>query len=324
MHYDLNFAGNPFNPQLRDYLMSITVSDSIGLLSDSVDIQFVYDKRLPDFEIGMIVSVKLGDAGRLWDVGHYNISEINLQGPPHELTVKGMSSPFVLVKALQNSHRRNWQRHEATLSEIIEEVVKDTGLKLEFNARDELMAYTAQVGETDAAFLMRLSRLRDLRFKVSGDRIVVFKTDVSTSAAGVSLKTVKVRYSGDTIRYTYERNEREAYKSATAWVQNIKEAARLKVGVGSGSPMYEFKETFSTVEEARRACQAKVSESNRYTRVATIDMPGQPDIIAGGTIVLSEFPREMIDRKFLIETVNHNFSSTGGYTISASLVHTDV
>lgn len=325
MHYNLFFAGSPFNPQLRDYLMSISVTDEIGLLSDTVDITFAYDERLPDFEMGMIATVKLGDETRLWDVGQYYISEIDLQGPPHKLTVRGLSSPFILTKALQDSHRRNWQRGGAKLSEIMDQVVSGAGLKLEFNAPDEIMPYTAQISETDAEFLTRIGRLRDLRFKVSDDKIVVFKTDASVSPSGIPLKTVEVRYVGDEMKYTYRRDEREAYQSASAWVQEIQAAEKVKVQVpeSGGAPMFIFGETFSSIEEAESACQTKLSESNRYTRVATIDMLPRPDVIAGGTMILSGFPREMNDKKFLIETVNHNFSSTGGYTISASLVHTD-
>ena len=325
MNYNLLFGGSPFNPQLREYLMSISAKDEIGILSDTVDIRFSYDERLPNFDLGMIVTVELGDETRLWDVGKYNISEINLQGPPHELTVRGLSSPFILVKALQDSHRRNWQRGKAKLSEIMDQVLKGAELTLEYNAPDEVMPYTAQIGETDAEFLTRIGRLRDLRFKVDGDKVVVFKTDASVNLSGVPLKTVKIRYVGETMKYTYRREERDAYQSAIAWVQDIPKSERIKVQVpeSAGSPMFEFKEMFPTIEEAKSACQAKLAESNRLTRVATVEMPGQPDIIAGGTMILSGFPREMNDKKFLIETVNHNFSSTGGYRISASLKHTD-
>lgn len=325
MEYSLLFAGGPFNPQLRGFLTNISIKDEIGLLSDTVDMTFTYDERLPDFELGMIVTVKLGDAQKLWDVGQYNISEINLQGPPHELVVRGLSSPFLLKKGLQDSHIRGWQRGEAKLSEIMEIVVSEAGFTLEYNAPDEIMPHTWQKGETDAEFLARLGRLRDLRFKVSDDKIVVFKTDASVNLSGVPLKTLKINYVGDQIKYTYRRSERDAYQSAVAWVQDIQsgEKAMVQVPESGGNPQFVFTETFSTEAEAEAACQTKLSESNRYTRVATIEMPPRPDVIAGGTMIFSGFPREMNDKKFLIETVNHDFSSTGGYVISTSLVNTD-
>lgn len=322
MNYDLLFAGKPFNPQLREYLMSVMVKDEIGLLSDSVDVVFSYDPKLPDFDLGMLMSVKLGVERKLWDTGQYYISEVNLQGPPHELTVRGLSSPFILVKALQNHHERAWQHDEVTLSEMMEKVVREAGFKFEFNAPDERMPITLQIGESDGEFLTRIGRLRDLRFKVSDDKIVVFKTDASVNLSGVPLKTVKVRYVGETMKYTYRRNE-QAYQSAKAYAQNLQAGEPDIIEVGSGEPKFTFKETFGTVKQAESACQAKLAEHDRNTRVASITLPGQPDIIAGGTMILSDFPREMNDKKFLIETVTHNFSSTGGYTIYANLVHTD-
>ena len=319
MDYILLFAGNPFNPQLRDYLMSITVKDEIGLKSDTADVVFSYDSKLPDFPLGMLMSVKLGADRQLWDVGQFYISEVGHQGPPHEVTVRGMSSPLIMSKALRDSHRRNWQRGEAKLSEIMGAVVSGAGLKLKYNAPDPLMPYTAQISETDASFLMRLARLRDLNFKVDGTTLVVYEIGAAMNTSGLPLKTIEIQYIADEINYSFVEEELDAYSSATAWVQNIYEGERVKVEVGSGRPMYEFKETFPTVEEARQACETKLNETNRKTYRASVTLPPQPNIIAGGKMTLKGFPKK-VNRTYLIETVNHNFDSTAGYTISVNLV----
>ena len=319
MNYNLLFAGSPFNPQLRDYLMKISVKDEIGLLSDTVDVVFSYDPKFPDFEIGMIMTVKLGDASRLWDTGKYYISEVSMQGPPDELTVRGLSSPLIISKALQDSHRRNWQRGKAKLSEIMGEVVSSAGLTLKYNAPDPLMPYTAQVSESDAEFLMRIARLRDLNFKVDGNDLLVYEIGRGVDTGGRPLKTIEMRYVGENMRYSFIKEELDAYSQAVAWVQDIPNSERVKVEVGSGSPTFEFKEMFPTIEEAKQACQGKLNESNRLTYRADITVPGQPNIIAGGKMALKGFPKP-VNRTYLIQTVNHNFDSTGGYTITANLV----
>ena len=324
MNYNLLFAGNPLNPLLRDYLMEINVKDEIGLLSDTVDVLFTYDPKFPDFEVGMLMSVKLGDSDRLWDVGQYYVSELSMQGPPHELVVRGLSSPLIISKALQDSHRRNWQRGDAKLSEIMTQVVRDAGLKLKYNAPDPVMPYTAQMGESDASFLMRLARLRDLNFKVDGENLLVYEIGAAVDTVGRPLKTVVVNYVPSdkppyTMQYTFVREELDAYSSASAWVQEVQANEKVKVEVGSGSPKYEFRETFPTIEEAKQACQAKLNESNRKTERASVVVPGQPNIIAGGKMELKGFPK-MVNNTYLIETVSHNFSNTAGYTISANLV----
>lgn len=319
MNYNLLFAGSTFNPQLREYLMSITVKDEIGLLSDSVDVVFSYDPKFPDFELGVIMTVKLGHTGKLWDTGQYYISEVSMQGPPHELTVRGLSSPLIISKALQDSHRRNWQRGEAKLSEIIGEVVSGAGLTLKYNAPDPRMPYTAQISETDAEFLMRIARLRDLNFKVDGDDLLVYEIGRSVDTTGRPLKTIEMRYVGETMQYSFIKEELDAYSRAVAWVQDLQESERQKVEVGSGSPTFEFKDMFPTIEEAKQACQGKLNESNRLTYRASVTVPGQPNIIAGGKMALKDFPKP-VNRTYLIETVTHNFDSTGGYTITANLV----
>ena len=320
MQYLLVFGGSPFNPILRDYLIGITVKDEIGLKSDTCDVIFSYDPKFPDFRLGTVMTVKLGDADKLWDTGKYYISEINHQGPPHELIVRGLSSPLIVSKALQDSHRRNWQRGEKHLSEIIRQVVSDVGLLLKYSAdEDPLMPYTAQCGETDAEFLMRLARLRGLNFKVDGNNFIAYDIGASKNLGGTSLPTVQIDYVGEDMQYSFLHEELDAYAQAVAWVQQIPQSQRLPVKVGGGSPKFEFKEMFPTIDEARQACQAKLQESNRLTYRAEITVPGQQDIIAGGKMKLSGFPK-LVNRTYLIERVMHNFSASSGYTLSASLV----
>ena len=320
MQYDLSFSGSPFNPLLRQFLMSITVKDEIGLKSDTCDVVFSYDPRFPNFRLGMLMTVKLGHANKLWDTGKYYISEINHQGPPHELVVRGLSSPLIISKALQNSHRRNWQRGEARLSEIMRHVASDAALLLKYSAaEDPLMPYTAQCGETDSEFLMRLARLRDLNFKVDGNNLIVYEIGASKNLGGTSLRTVEIDYTGEDIQYSFLHEELDAYAEAVAWVQSIPQSERLQVRAGSGSPKFEFKEMFPTIEEAKQACQAKLQESNRITYRASVTLPGQPNIIAGGKMKLSGFPK-IVNRTYLIDSVIHNFSASSGYTLSASLV----
>ena len=319
MNYSLVFGGSPFNPILRDYLMSISVKDEIGLKADTCDVMFSYDPKFPDFRLGTVMTVKLGDASQLWDTGQYYISEVNLEGPPDALTIRGLSSPLIISKALQDSHRRAWQRGEAKLSEIVRQVASDAGLLLKYNAPDPLMPYVAQVGETDSEFLMRLARLRDLNFKVDGNNLIVYEIQAGIDLVGAALPVAKIENIGEDIQYSFLHEELDAYSQVIAWVQSIPKSQRDKVVVGTGRPKFEFKETFPTIDEAKQACQAKLQESNRLAYRADVTIPGRPNIIAGGKAVLEGFPKP-VNRTYLIEQVTHNFTPSNGYTLSVSLV----
>ena len=320
MNYNLTFGGSPFNPQLKSYLMSITVKDEIGLKSDTCDIVFAYDAHLPDFKIDTIVGVKLGVAGELWNVGQYYISEVGIDGPPDTLTIRGMSTPLILAKRLQGYHRRAWQRGEATLSEILRRVVSDAGLLLKYNAADDpRMPYVAQVSESDAAFLMRLARLHNLRFKVDGHNFIVFDVDASIDLAKKPIPKVTIAHQTE-LDFSFLDEGRDPYKSAKAWLQNIKRSKRESVEVGRGKPQIELSEMFPTESEAKSACYAKLAESQRQQYQASVTLPGRAGIIAGGKMELTGFPKR-VNREYLIDRVTHQFGTSTGYRIQAALVN---
>ena len=320
MDYNLSFAGSPFNPQLREFLMSIAVKDEIGLLSDTCDLVFSYDARLPDFKIDTVIGVKLGDGHRLWDVGTYYISEVAMTGPPNTLTVRGMSTPLILAKSLQNFNRRAWQRAEASLSQIMRQVVSDAGLLLKYNAiEDPLMPYVQQAAESDSTFLLRLARLHNLRFKVDGRNIVVFDIDAGVDLAKNKIPTVEIT-EAETTSFSFLDEGRDPYESAKAWLTDIPGSKRDSVVVGSGKPQIELPEQFPTYEEAKAACYAKLAESRRQKYQASVSFPGRPGIIAGGKLALTGFPK-IVNREYLIERVTHSFDTSIGYRIRADLVN---
>lgn len=336
MNYKI-FLNGTQHESLQENFVSLTARDEIGLRSDSATLNFVWDPKLPKFEAGHLVNIWLGDEldneGILdhfrprkkyeEEIGTYYISEVSMKGRPHEIKVKCLSSPLILTKSLRNSHTRQWSHGEKRLSQIMTEIAEGAGLTLEYtHDEDPLMHGVFQSVEQDHELLSRLAKPRDLSFKVVEGRIIAFKIGSEHDTQKRPVKSVEIRET-EQISYDFVREDVEAWDGCRALVQNVSAGRPTEVTTGfvdgDRRQVYQFKEIFSDIIEARDAMYAKMRESNRTTKQMTLTLVPLPGIVAGGKVILKGFPDE-IDDKYLVDRAVHRFRSKGGYKIRVNLI----
>ena len=87
-------AGADITPQIKDRLLSLTVSDEAGLKSDQVEIRL--DDRYNAIELpvpGAPLAVFLGFKETfLMPMGLYTADEIAAKGPPDEITIRAKAA----------------------------------------------------------------------------------------------------------------------------------------------------------------------------------------------------------------------------------------
>ena len=336
MNYKI-FLNGTEHKSLKDNFLSLRARDEIGLRSDSVSLNFVWDPTLPKFEYGHLINVWLGDEldneGILdrfrprkqyeEEIGTYYISEVSLKGRPHTVKVKCLSSPLILEESLRNSHIRQWSHKEKRLSQIMTEIAEGAGLTLEYtHYEDPLTPAILQNIEQDHELLTRLARQRDLSFKVVEGRIIVFKIGSEFDTQNRPVKPVEIR-ENEQISYDFVREDVEAWDGCRALVQNIGAGRPTETTTGftdgDRKRVYQFKETFSDRDEARDAMYAKMRESRRTEKQVTLTLAPIPGIVAGGKVILKGFPDE-IDDKYLVDRAVHKFHSKKGYEINVDLL----
>ena len=336
MNYKIFLNGRQ-HESLQENFLSLRARDELGLRSDSVTLNFVWDPTLPKFESGHLVNIWLGDeldnVGVLdrfrprkqyeEEIGTYYISEVSLRGRPHEIKVKCLSSPLILEKSLRNSHQRSWQHGKKRLSQIMTEIADGAGLKLEYTHDEDPLTHAIyQSIEQDHELLTRLAKERDLSFKVVESRIIVFKIGSEHDTQNRPVKPVEIR-ENEQMSYDFVRENVEAWDGCRARVQNVRAGrpTEFTFGFTDGDrrAVYQFKETFSDVKVAEDAMRTKLRESRRTEKQVTLNLAPIPGIVAGGKVILKGFPDE-IDDKYLVDRAVHRFHSKGGYKIKADLL----
>ena len=106
-------------------------------------------------------------------------------------------------------------------------------------------------------------------------------------------------------------------------VQNVRAGRPTEVTFGftdrDRRAVYQFKETFSDKKEAEDAMRAKLRESRRTEKEATLTLAPLPGIVAGGKVILKGFPDE-VDDQYIVNRAVHRFRSKDGYKIKIDLL----
>lgn len=163
-------AGVNITPQIRDRLLSLTVTDEAGLKSDSVEITL--DDRdglieLPAPGAPMLVFLGYRETG-LIPMGLFTFDEVTVTSPPATLTIRAKAAD--LGGSIKDQKTRSWDN--MTIGDIIATIANEHGLtpKVAERFQPVLIEHIDQTEESDIGFLDRMGRDHDALVSVKGGR----------------------------------------------------------------------------------------------------------------------------------------------------------
>jgi phage protein D len=98
------------------------------------------------------------------------------------------------------------------------------------------------------------------------------------------------------------------------WAWLTKDFAGAKGSAGSGALMLLERASLRTVEAARSAAEATLTNIKRRTLRGSLKSVGRPAIKLGDAIRLSEMPDESLNDSFQVRSVTHRITKLGGFT----------
>ena len=162
-------AGVDITSQIRDRLLSLTITDAAGVKSDSVEI--VLDDRGGAIELplpGAPLVVAMGDRETfLMPIGVSTSDEIGMDGWPQTMTLRGKAAN--LGGPLKEQKSRSWD--DKTFGEIVATIAGAQGLtpKVATDLAKISFVHLDQTEENDMHFLNRVGRDHDAMATVKGD-----------------------------------------------------------------------------------------------------------------------------------------------------------
>lgn len=323
----LTYQGKDITRALGDWVESVSVIDSFDE-ADTLEIRLADpdDRWLgawwPEEGAKLRAGLELTDwpsEGKTQrvDLGTFTIDEIEAEGPPGQVTIKGVSAP--VDKAIQRE-RRSASWRGVTLRHIAAEIATRHGLELYYSA-DENPRFDllAQNNESDLYFLKRRARENGLSLKVADGKLILFegrKLDARPAAATLA------RGAMEETRYRFRSNVHKVFKACrvTYWDHDEKRIVSQTYAppdAPTAGHVLEINERVGNHAEAWRRAKNRLRHKNKHTATGELEMIGRPGLAAGLNVDLTGFGQ--LDGKYAIDKARHTLSKREGYRLALNV-----
>ncbi|MCF8017844.1 MAG: SH3 domain-containing protein [Vallitaleaceae bacterium] len=259
---------------------------------------------------------------KMLDCGQFELDSVDANGPPSILTIKGTSLPFS-AQIRQTKKSKAWEAY--TLSRIASEIAALNRMTCMYeSANDPYYNRVEQITMSDISFLSQLCHNAGISLKVSNNIIVLF--DQASYEAKPAVFTIK-KGSGSYTKYKLRTGEADMkYASCRVSYINPSTGSTIQATVyvegyesdNEKNQCLEITAKVSSIGEARALAEKFLRLKNKYEYTATFTLPGNPDIVAGVTVMLSGWGAW--DGKYIVNQAIHSVGSSG-YTTQIKLRH---
>ncbi len=302
--YRVSIDGRDITAAVRESLVSLEIADRAGMIADTAVLR-VEDANgllaLP--RRGAVMSIALGAASGLVDVGEFVVDEVGAAGPGHTLTVRARGADF--RGALKQRRWRSW--NETTLGAVVRDVAAGAGLEAAVAAdlAAQALAHIDQTGESDAHLLTRLARRYGAVLKLRGARLAFVPLGAGETASGKSAGEITLR-PADVVEWRLIEGDRDGYASArAAWWDWTAAAETVEAGGGADGPALVLGGLFGSADAAGDAARAALAvAASRAVRFSCRAVPCRPELRAGVKLRLDGF-RPGLAGEWIVTAAEH-------------------
>lgn len=286
------------NPILTDRVISLSLTDKIEDISDSLRV--IFDDRDGAIEIprqGVELTVSLGYS-QLFEFGTFFSDDVTIE----DGTLTVLATGFDKNSNLKTIRHKT---HEGSLRSIVEGIAKANSLEVSIDSRIQNTPKTIiQRNESDLHFLTRICKDHGAFFKIEGKRLLVGRKGVASSAEIII--TPKVVRS-----YNASFNYRDSFKTVEALFDD--DGEEKLVSMGSDDPIKRLTKIFKSRDEALNAAQVALEEAKNKSIKFSFSCPGNPLIRAGLGFKARDF-KPGFDGVYLVDEVTHTIDQSGFLT----------
>ena len=293
--------------------VSMRITDEAGMQADTLEIVLADDPLAPIAipPTGAELQVYLGYDGAAQRMGLYVCDELELEGWPAQMTIRGRAAPYEESKGgksdLQTQKNRSWPKN-TKLGDMAAKIAKEHKLKSKVSPSlaSIQLPHFDQTEESDIHFLGRVAARYDAFVKPAGGTLVVMKRG---DAGLPNIPLLGMNCSS--YRVTLAR--RDSPGTVVAWWHDKRQAKRQKVAVGEGEPTKQLRHSYPTEAAAKAAAQTELDRRKRGEVRLSVSMPGDPSLQPEAQLVTAGF-RPGVDGTWWVRKVVHQLDKSGGFT----------
>lgn len=315
--FEVKYNGKDITADVTNYITGIIYTDKTEGESDDLELQVDDTDGLwrgawyPTK--GDTLEVKIGYTDLLLPCGKFEIDEIEIAGPPEQITIRALATG--ITPALRT--RNNSAHEKKTLKEIATTIAGKHGLSVEGKIEEIRINRATQHRETDLAFLKRISWQYGHVFSIRDKKLVfsviydLEKTDAVTKIGYTDLMRYSLR---DKTTETFKGAEVKYHDPVEKKVVTHKETATSDDTAGDTLVLQLKSENPG---QAKAQAKAALHRANSRRQTGTLSLPGDPLLVAGNNFDLSGLGK--MDGKYHIEESRHSLTRSGGYTTEISV-----
>lgn len=311
--YRVSANGKEITQTIQDRLISLTVLDEAGLLSDTLILELDNrENRVGLPSTGAVIEVWMGyKENGLATMGRFMVNEIRVEGPPETLTL--VANAADMKEGFKERKERSW--HDISIGDVVSTIASEHG----YTARvsPELVARSAgylHQSESDLHFLTRLAKEHGAMAKTAGSRLLFLPRGTGTSASGTKIPSVKLAQK-DLEHWAMGQTDRKKYRATLAFWQDLDHGVKAQTLIGSGSPVRVLPDPSPNAEAARqRALTSHQTDQGEEARL-DIACPGRFDLMVETPLEITGIAPG-VDGPWVVDRVTHRMDRKG-YTLHA-------
>ena len=262
------------------------------------------------------------------DCGDFELDTVKCEGPPAKVTIKATSLPYN-AQIRQTTKNKGWEKYN--LSGIAAEMAGQCGMECMFlAANDPFYDRVEQYQMSDIALLRRLSHDAGISLKVTSKKLVLFdQVDYESKPPVMEIQKAPGAYSGGVSEKAYI-----SYRLSIGTADTQYQSCRVSYndpgtgkciegiyespdGGGSGDGQrLEIHAKVSSAAQAKQLAEKNLRLHNKYCRTAEFTLSGNPALVAGQTVNLTDWGSW--SGKHIIKQATHTIGGSG-YTTEISV-----
>ena len=312
-YFKIEYENKDITKDVSNQVLNIDYTDFEHGQSDEISITFEDTSKLwqgPWIPAkGDTLSVSMGyEFEKLLNCGIFEIDEIEFSAPPDIITVKALATG--ITKALRQNNSVAYENK--TLKQIASEIAQKHSLTLVGEIEDVRVERITQNKERDLTFLKNLAEQYGYIFKITNGQLVFYKTEKLTSA-----DSAKILFKSELARFNLTDKTSKSYKAVTVSYNNP--TTGKKIVATAKNPNCVKGDTLKINERCENKQQAQLKanaalNSNQTRIEGSIDLMGNPNLVAGLNIELKDFG--YFSGKYHITQAKHFIDRTSGYGTS--------
>ena len=331
---EISFDGADITKDIKPYLLGVTYTDNEEDAADDLQIR-IQDRGNIWLQSWLEEVIRAAAAGKLkigavikpegWGndaalpTGNFELDSVGPGGPPAEIAIKGTALPFS-TPVRQTRRSTAWESY--TLSGIANEIAGANGMVCMYeSAADPFYTRVEQIKTSDIQFLETLCHNAGISLKATNRILVLFDQAAYESKAAVftirrgsgvctkyklNVGTADTQYSSCRVSYVDPKGK---CISATAKIEDYNADAK-------NNQQLEITAKVTDKDEAKALAEKLLRKHNRYAKTASFTLPGNPDLVAGVTVMLEKWGGW--DGKYIVTQAKHTVGGSG-YTVQVRL-----